>query len=72
MAHHNCDSSDRDKPEARWADQFNTGYGPHVSELVFYQGTDDGAKDRISTRIITIPDDAKNLFRNLKRHHRQI
>ncbi|WP_419661806.1 DUF3467 domain-containing protein [Desulfosarcina variabilis] len=56
---HNCR-----EPEARWANQFKTGFREHVIELVFYQKTNT-AEQRILTRIIASPDDAKELLLNL-------
>ena len=60
------DSTDRIEPEARWANQFNTGFRPHVIELVFYQNAGN-KKERIITRIVTSPDDAKEFLVNLQR-----
>lgn len=57
---------DREEPEARWANRFKTGCRPHVIELVFYQIVGNNEKQRILTRIITSPDDAKDFLRNLK------
>lgn len=54
------------EPEARWANQFKTGFRPHVIELVFYQNTND-SEERILTRIITSPDDAKDFLLNLQK-----
>jgi hypothetical protein len=54
------------EPEARWANQFNTGFRPHVIELVFYQNSG-SSKARVLTRIITSPDDAKELMINLSK-----
>ncbi len=54
------------EPEARWANQFNTGYRPHVIELVFYQNSGKDSKVRIVSRIITSPDDAKGFLENLE------
>ena len=61
-----CDSRDCDEPEARWANQFNTGYRPCVIELVFYQNTGKDNQDRVLTRIVTSPDDAKDFLVNLQ------
>ena len=66
----NMESSMRDpnncrEPEARWANQFKTGFREHVVEMVFYQKTDT-AEERILTRIITSPDDAKELLMTLQ------
>ena len=55
------DQHDCREPEARWANQFKTGFRPHVIELVFYQNTSD-SEERILSRIITSPDDAKELL----------
>jgi hypothetical protein len=55
-----------EEPEARWANQFNTGFRPHIIELVFYQNNGKNRKQRIVTRIITSPDDAKELLSNLR------
>ena len=60
------DSRDCDEPEARWANQFNTGFRQHVIELVFYQNTGRDNKDRVLTRIVTSPDDAKDFLANLQ------
>ena len=72
MANSTCASIDgeapaevREEPEARWANQFNTGFRPHIIELVFYQNSGKNRKQRIVTRIITSPDDAKELLGNL-------
>lgn len=59
------DSNDSIEPEARWANQFNTGFRPHVIELLFYQNTIEN-NERIVTRIITSPDNAKDFLVNLK------
>ncbi len=53
------------EPEARWANQFRTGFREHVIELVFFQNTSDSEK-RIIARIITSPDDAKEFVVNLQ------
>jgi hypothetical protein len=60
------DQHDCGEPEARWANQFKTGFRPHVIELVFYQNTSN-SEERIITRIITSPDDAKDFLLNLQR-----
>lgn len=60
-----CDSSNGREPEARWANQFNSGYRPCVIELVFYQNSDREDDKRILSHIITSPDDAKAILRNL-------
>jgi hypothetical protein len=59
-------SIDGIEPEARWANQFKTGFRAHVIEFVFYQITGN-SKERILTRIITSPDDAKDFMGNLKK-----
>lgn len=58
------ESIDSIEPEARWANQFNTGFRPHVIEFVFFQKAGNN-KERILTRIITSPDDAKEFLKNL-------
>jgi hypothetical protein len=59
------DQHDCREPEARWVNQFRTGFRAHVIELVFYQNIST-AEERILTRIITSPDDAKDLLANLQ------
>ena len=61
-----CDPKDGEEPEARWANQFNTGFRPCVIELVFYQTSGKDNKERVLTRIVTSPDDAKDFLVNLR------
>ena len=65
MDNYHCDSRDSE-PEARWANQFNTGYRSCVIELVFYQNSGKDKKERVLTRIISSPEDAKDFLENLK------
>ena len=65
MDDYKCDSRDSE-PEARWANQLNTGYRTCVIELVFNQSSGKDKKERVLTRIITSPDDAKDFLENLK------
>ena len=66
MDKYKCDSLVNDEPEARWANQFKTGYKNRAIELVFYQSYDGGKKSRILSRIITLPEDAKEFLKILK------
>jgi hypothetical protein len=59
------DSIDCSEPEARWANQFKTGFRQHVIELVFFQHTS-SSEARMISRIITSPDDAKELLTTLQ------
>jgi len=54
-----------DEIEARWANQFLTGYRPHVVELIFYQNAGEDDSSRVVSRIVTTPDDAKTFLTNL-------
>lgn len=67
MDKYECDSRVNDEPEARWANQFNTGYRQCVIELVFYQSSGKDKKERVLTRIVTSPEDAKDFLENLQR-----
>ena len=66
MDKYECDSRDSDEPEARWANQFKTGFRKCAIELVFYQCSDTDKKERVLSRIITLPEDAKEFSENLK------
>ena len=66
MGRYMSNSIDGIEPEARWANQFNTGFRPHVIELVFYQTTGNDRK-RILMKIVTSPDDARELLLNLSK-----
>ena len=64
MDDYKCDPRDSDEPEARWANQFKTGYRKCAIELVFYQRSDKD-KNWVLSRIITLPEDAKEFSKNL-------
>ena len=59
------DSINGREPEAKWANQFNSGYRPCVIELVFYQQSDREDDKRVLSRIITSPGDAKAMLLTL-------
>ena len=66
MDSNTCTASDLDEPEARWANRFKTGYRPCVIELVFFQKAGKNDRERILTRIIASPDDAKDFMVTLQ------
>lgn len=66
MDKYECDSQDSDEPEARWANQFKTGFRKCAIELVFYQCSDTDKNERVLSKIITLPEDAKEFSENLK------
>ncbi len=53
-------------PEARWANKFNSGFRLCVIELAFYQSTGQSETERVVTRIVTSPEDAKDFLLNLQ------
>jgi len=59
------DQHNRREPEAKWSNQFKTGFREHVIEMVFYQNTSN-SEERMIARIITSPDDAKEFLANLQ------